>query len=286
MSAILSRGSTCVCGFRSLSIGKNTFVTSAQRPWCRQISTTIARRPSAMVVSRNSDRPCFRLVGSKTFPPQNPGNAPSKRRVAGAVFAAIASAACFDRFGTIDNSNNDNDRRGIKGPMVARMTKRRDTSLQIRFGDSVLVDHVEPRSSQTIAGANDDQIVLLLPEDAETISPFLYYLISHVKLVRVQQDGNRQHNLPIGLPGLGCAYCNCSTETASRSQVFPLDRRTFPNMVRKQLYNHIRRCQRCPLEVKLELKRLKNLEGGTRISREERLFFKELWFRMGHKAVI
>ena len=240
-----------------------------------------------------SGRRCFRSIGPTPFSDPsgnfnvNKGKDPSARRIACAVFAAIASGAFFDHLGTTDNDSDNRSNVGIRGPMVARMMQRRDTSLQIRLGDSILVDHAEPRSSTTIAGANDEEIVLLLPEDEESISPFLYYLMKQVKLVRVRNDGNCQYNLPIGLPGLGCAYCNsCSTGKASRSQVFPLDRRTFPVMVRKHLYNHIQRCERCPLEVKLELRRLKKLEAGTKISREERLFFKELWFRMGHKAAI
>ena len=284
MSATILAGSNAcrVCSIRSFGNGTNIF--AAARPWCRQVTTTIARTPlTHSELTSKSGRVYCRSVASKAFP--NPsrnsnGKDPSKRRIAVAMFAAIASGVCFDRLGTIENSDTDDDDRkflAIRGPMVAHMTKRRNTSFQLKFGDSILVDHVE--SSKTIAGENDDQIDLLLPEDAEFISPFLFYLMTCVELVRVQEGENQEYNLPIGLPGLGCAYCSCSAE-------FPLDRRTLPNKVRKHLYNHIRRCQRCPLEVKLELKRLHKLEKGTRISREERLFFRELWFRMGHKAVI
>jgi len=217
---------------------------------------------------------------------------PSTWKIA-AVVSVVASGAYLDRLGATDNGGVGEENQtfgGINGPMVARMTKRRDTSLRISFGDSVLLDHVEPMSSKTVAGANDKNIVLLMPEDELTISPFLYYLMKQVQLVRVQEDEQdlytRQYVVPIGLPGLGCVHCTCSSQKKVRSQVFPLDRRTFPNMVRKQLYNHILRCERCPPEVKLELKRLKKLEIGKKISREERIFFKKLWFRMGHKEVI
>ncbi len=283
MSAILAGSNACrVCCIRSF--GKGTNIFAAARPWCRQVSTTIARTPwTHLELTSKSARVYCRSVGSKAFPnpsPNSNGNDSSKRRIAVAVTAAIASGVCFDRLGIIhDSGTGDDDRKfsAIRGPMVAHMTKRRNTSFQLKFGDSLLVDHVE--SSKTIAGENDDEIDLLLPEDAESISPFLFYLMTCVELVRVQEGENQEYNLPIGLPGLGCVYCNCSAE-------FPLDRRTLPNKVRKHLYNHIRRCQRCPLEVKLELKRLHKLEKGTRISREERLFFRELWFRMGHKTVI
>jgi hypothetical protein len=318
----------CVCYIRrSLSTGKGgngccaMAAAAAARPWCREASTVIARRPwkehsqLKLTPGNMHMRRCIRSVGStpplstlsRTSSTFSKGDAnvngtdPSAAswKIA-AVFAAIASGACLDRLGTTIENNggtDDDDDRIlfwgglIKGPLVARMMKRRDTSIQIRFGDSVLLNHVEPLSSTTVAGANgDEDIVLLLPEDKETISPFLYYLMTQVELVRVQKDDNYQYNLPIGLPGLGCAHCRSSSSrqktTRTRCQIFPLDRRTFPAKVRKGLYNHIRRCDRCPVEVKLELRRLKNLEVGTKISREERQFFKKLWFRMGHKEVI
>jgi hypothetical protein len=266
---------------------------AAARPWYRE---TIP--PPRSTLSRTSS---MFSKGSGSGNANIHTNDPLAAWKIAAVFAAISSGVCFDRLGTITenddggSTDDDDDNHRIfgagmsQGPLVARMTKRRDTSIQIRFGDSVLLDHVEPLSSTTVAGTNgDEDIVLLLPEDKETISPFLYYLMTQVELVRVQKDD--AHNLPIGLPGLGCAHCRSSrnrqTTTRCRSEVFPLDRRTFPAMVRKSLYNHIRRCDRCPVEVKLELRRLKNLEIGTKISREERQFFKKLWFRMGHKEVI
>ena len=215
-------------------------------------------------------------------------NDPSSAWKIVAIFAAIAGGVCFERFRTTGVNCDDNDRNfgEPKGPVVARLTRRRDTSVQIRFGNSLLVDHAEPLSSTTVAGVNDEEIVLLLPEDKETISPFLYYLMMQVKLVRVQKD--EQHlfspQLPIGMPGLGCKYCKASGKKKIRREIYPFDRRTFPTMVRKTLYNHIRRCEWCPPEVKLELRRLKKMETGKKISREERLFFRRLWFRMGHKT--
>ena len=270
MSAlVLAGGSACACRIGSCAMRMHSCRTAIARTNCRQLElATLGRRS----------------LGSYTNPPTR--NGPS-RKISRWAVVAFCSGAGVAGLNLVDELETEDDKLlgEMRGPRVARTApKRRDTSLQIRFGESILVDHSEPRSSTTIAGAHDDEIVLLLPEDEESISPFLYYLMQQVQLVRVQQDENHQY-LPIGLPGLGCSHCNnCSS--SRRSQVFPLDRRTFPNMVRKQLYNHIRRCERCPLEVKLELRRLKKMEVGNKISREERLFFRELWFRMGHKTAI
>lgn len=299
---MLSGGNACACYVRSLSVGNgnNAFAATA-RPWCREASTVTAKRPWLYSqLAPGKGRRCFRSVGSTPFwSPSRTStcskggsskrNDPSVWKIA-SVFAAIASGACFDRLGTTDKGGTDDDRTvfgGIKGPMVASMTQRRDTqSIQIRFGGSVLLDHVERLSSTTVAGANDDDILLVSPEDELTISPFLYYLMTRVQLVRIQEDDRDVYNLPIGVPGLACVHCSSWSRKKTRSQIFPMDRRTFPAQVRQILYNHVRHCERCPPEVKLELRRLKKLEVGTKISREERLFFKRLWFRMGHKKEI
>lgn len=227
------------------------------------------------------------------------GNDSSIRKIS-AILAVVASGVCFDRMGiprtdgTEENDGGDGFSSSILGPTgsgeprAATMTRRRDTntSLRIRFGNSVVLDHVETSSSRTVAGTNeeDENILLVLPEDEETISPFLYYLMSQMQLVRIDEDNQCLYNLPVGLPGIACKHCNSWNGKKTRCQVFPVSRRTLPAKVRKGLYNHVRRCERCPPEVKLELERLKKLERGTKISREERLFFKKLWFRMGHKA--
>ncbi|VEU37628.1 unnamed protein product [Pseudo-nitzschia multistriata] len=178
--------------------------------------------------------------------------------------------------------------------------RRRDT-LRVQLGGSsvVLVDHHSSGEGTTSRPvAHDASVPLVLPEDEATISPFLYCLMSQAKLVRIREEDQERTHLPIGLPGFACAHCckGCSGDSQSHSRkrwsrIFPTDRRTLPSRVRKQLYRHIQRCERCPLEVKLELRRLKKMEDESttwkgkhnKISREERLFFKKLWFRMGHK---
>mmetsp|Transcript_26448 Transcript_26448/g.29672 ORF Transcript_26448/g.29672 Transcript_26448/m.29672 type:complete len:119 (-) Transcript_26448:50-406(-) len=115
--------------------------------------------------------------------------------------------------------------------------------------------------------------------------------MSHLQLVHLKESDG-YNTLPLGLPGLCCKHCQKKTKTKKRPscQIFPMYRRTIPSQVRKNLYNHLRKCEYVQPEIKMELKRLKNLENSndnkdktTKISREERQFFKRLWLRMGHK---
>jgi len=206
----------------------------------------------------------------------------------GIVCAVIMFGTFFDRFG-IDDGRSD----GIIKPslaVVCKLAQRKDTSFQIRLGDSVVLDHSESTTSSTTI-AHNDNVILLLPEDKEILSSFLYELMSHLQLVHLKESDG-YNTLPLGLPGLCCKHCQKKTKTKKRPscQIFPMYRRTIPSQVRKNLYNHLRKCEYVQPEIKMELKRLKNLENSndnkdktTKISREERQFFKRLWLRMGQK---
>ena len=227
------------------------------------------------------------------------------------VLAVIISGTFFDRFG-IDDGTTDTDtgirilqHYGGSGGGRGRMMivelappQRRETLFQIRLGNSVVVDHTELSVSASTTIAHNDDVILVLPEDKEIISLFLYELMSHIQLVHLKEsdDGyNNNNKLPLGLPGLCCKHCAFKKRKKSRSsthQIFPMNPRTLPVQVRKKLYNHLRRCEHVQPEIKMELKRLKNIENNniinnemttTNISREERQYFKRLWFRMGHK---
>ena len=177
MSALVfAGGSVCACRIGSCSMRMQSCRTAIARTNWRQLELAPIGR---------------RSLGSSTSysNPQN-GKDPS-RRISRLAVAAFCSGACVAGLNLEDVKLLGE----IRGPRVVRMApKRRDTSLQIRFGDSILVDNSKPRSSTTIAGAHDEEIVLLLPEDEESISPFLYYLMQQVKLVRVQEDQN--HHVP------------------------------------------------------------------------------------------
>ncbi|OEU17370.1 hypothetical protein FRACYDRAFT_237786 [Fragilariopsis cylindrus CCMP1102] len=211
------------------------------------------------------------------------------------VLAVIISGTFFDRFG-IDDGTTDTDTDRM---MIVELAppQRRETLFQIRLGNSVVIDHTELSVSASTTIAHNDDVNLVLPEDKEKISLFLYELMSHIQLVHLKEsdDGYNNNKLPLGLPGLCCKHCALKKRKKSRSsthQIFPMNPRTLPVQVRKKLYNHLRRCEHVQPEIKMELKRLKNIENNniinnemttTNISREERQYFKRLWFRMGHK---
>jgi hypothetical protein len=227
------------------------------------------------------------------------------------VLAVIISGTFFDRFG-IDDTDSYTDSytdisipqhyygggRGRGRMMTTELAppQRRETSFQIRLGNSVVVDHTELSVSASTTIAHNDDVILVLPEDKEKISLFLYELMNHIQLVHLKESDDGYNNkLPLGLPGLCCKHCALKKRKKSRSsthQIFPMYQRTLPAQVRKKLYNHLRRCEHVQPEIKMELKRLKNIENNniinnetttTKVSREERQYFKRLWLRMGHK---
>jgi hypothetical protein len=226
------------------------------------------------------------------------------------VLAVIISGTFFDRFGIDDGTTDtytDTDI-SISIPqhyggggggrmMIAELAppQRRETSFQIRLGNSVVVDHTELSVSASTTIAHNDDVILVLPEDKETISLFLYELMSHIQLVHLKESDDGYNNkLPLGLPGLCCKHCAFKKKKlkSSTHQIFPMCQRTLPAQVRNRLYNHLRRCEHVQPEIKMELKRLKNIENNniinnetttTKVSREERQYFKRLWLRMGHK---
>jgi len=135
--------------------------------------------------------------------------------------------------------------------------------------------------STPIDGAK--QARLLYPEDREIIPPFLYALLEQVTLVnleKTEQVGNRK-SLPVGLPGLACRHCN-RYGRKGLCRVFPARRRTLSAKL-CDLYEHLKKCNLCPNEVRHELARLKSLDASQdgKMSREERGFLEELWTRMG-----
>ena len=128
------------------------------------------------------------------------------------------------------------------------------------------------------------EVLLVIPEDRVLISDFLYSLMGHVQLVKLEESeriGSRK-NLPVGIAGLGCKSC-CEKNRKGFCRIFPARRRTLPSKV-NDLYEHIRRCPLCPKESRDKLKHLKNLksshEDESRNMLGEKDFFDRLWGRM------
>lgn len=234
----------------------------------------------------------------------------------GSDSSCIDSAVVAESFDCIDyNCRPGTTTCLLEPPRPPQPPRRRQTTImKVQFGNSTIIDS-KTTINNTVAHNND--VTLVLPEDKELISSFLYELMSNVQLVHLQDaDRYEYNNLPLGLPGLCCKQCQLkrkmnkychdpsspSSSNKNQSQrpkngcIFPVCRRTLPIQIRNDLYNHLQRCDHVHPEIKLELKRLKELEISNGpsttneirqiISREERLFCKKLWSRMGHKLTM
>ena len=131
---------------------------------------------------------------------------------------------------------------------------------------------------------DNEELILLYPEDREIVTPYLFLLLSHVDVVHLEDServGNRK-SLPVGLPGLACRHCNQSGRKGL-CRVFPARRRGLPVKL-DDLSEHMKKCNLCPPTVKSQIDMLKSQHGGLtqKISREERGFLEELWTRMGN----
>jgi len=132
-------------------------------------------------------------------------------------------------------------------------------------------------------------------------SEFLYTLLTQYQLIRLLPTeciGNRKSLRP-NVPGLGCRYC-CHAGRLGLARVFPAKKKQLPAQM-QDLYDHIRRCNLCPDEVKEELEHLKDGRGRRksdtsdvaqgREQRRQRIvddgdkgFLDLLWQRLGHKG--
>jgi len=125
------------------------------------------------------------------------------------------------------------------------------------------------------------QKMLVVPEDRAIVDNFLYMLMSQACLVNLlpsEQIGCRK-SLKDGMPGFGCRHC-AEVGWLGLSRIFPARRRTLKSKI-DDLYSHLKRCARCPSDVKILLERLER----QRVSFDtegERLFFDQIWSRLGH----
>ena len=132
----------------------------------------------------------------------------------------------------------------------------------------------------------------------------------------ITSDSGR--NKPSGLVGLACLHCSDVTTSGAMlptdKSIFPQDRRSLARDVSTKMYHHVSNCHHCPAPTRERLRELKRehntkkqqeqeraQEGKVKhtanqpsnttttprkrpfVSQEERLFFKDLWYQMGHK---
>lgn len=152
------------------------------------------------------------------------------------------------------------------------------------------LDTKAQETSNTSSATSMSGISLVSPKDEDAMSPYMYLLLSNIRLVHMEkseQTGNRK-SLPAGLPGLGCAHC-CQSDRRGLCRIFPSRRRTLIHKI-DDLYQHFLKCTVCPTNVKEQLVTLhdtdvQNNTSSTQ-SKKDRIFVEELWTRMGHGTTV
>mmetsp|Transcript_18379 Transcript_18379/g.45599 ORF Transcript_18379/g.45599 Transcript_18379/m.45599 type:complete len:199 (-) Transcript_18379:246-842(-) len=130
--------------------------------------------------------------------------------------------------------------------------------------------------------------------------PFYELLVKQLQVVvyseardaaSIASDSGR--NKPTGLVGLACKHCLAVQQQAlpldPSASTFPQDRRSLAKEVSAKMYDHLQTCQHCPPHTQTKLKELQRATHNNsnnlikKMSRDERLFFRTLWYEMGHK---
>jgi len=132
-------------------------------------------------------------------------------------------------------------------------------------------------------------VKLVYSSDQGTVSDFLYALMDQtyrVHLAPSERTGNRK-TLDPGMPGFGCRYCY-EAGRMGLCRLFPARRRTIHSKI-PDLYDHMKRCNLCPENVKQNLINLHNENEAesshnqdTATRGQEREFFERIWTRLGH----
>ena len=133
--------------------------------------------------------------------------------------------------------------------------------------------------------------MLVCKMDKSLVSDFLYTLMEltyRVHLAPSERKGNRK-SLRSGMPGFGCRYCY-EAGRMGLSRLFPARRRTIHTKV-PDLFDHMKRCNLCPQQVKSKLItlhakgniELSESEQNTESQGKEREFFERIWTRLGHQ---
>lgn len=124
-------------------------------------------------------------------------------------------------------------------------------------------------------------------EDRELVTPHLFLLLEQMQTCHFTEEdrtGGRSKikNNDIGFPGMQCKHCEGK---AGFGRYFP----TSANALAlansdRNIYNHIKKCRRCPMHVKSELHRLSQEVSQKSKNRRglRKMFFNRVWGRIHH----
>jgi hypothetical protein len=137
--------------------------------------------------------------------------------------------------------------------------------------------------------APDDSNPLVVPEDKELISAYLYFTLEQMQpcqLTEADRVGSNK-NREVGCHGLACKHCGGQ---AKCGRYFPASKASLSHMMKTQtMMNHVRNCPRCPIEVREQLELMergrmgpdgKTVDMPKYRHGEPAEFFSRLWCRI------
>lgn len=164
-----------------------------------------------------------------------------------------------------------------------------DTPRGVRFarppGLIEATDRILDQGMQ-IAASPKESIPLVTPSDKSAVTEYLFILMDQMETCQfTEQDriGGRSKvkDFEVGFPGMHCKHCRGK---AGFGRYFPssIDALAMANSDRN-IYNHLRKCRRCPEHIKFELRRLQQQHSvlkskNKRGSRKQ--FFVNIWGRI------
>jgi hypothetical protein len=141
--------------------------------------------------------------------------------------------------------------------------------------------------SQSLNGSVDHGIStnpVVREEDRDLVTPYLFLLLEQMQTCRFTEEdrtGGRSKikDNDIGFRGMQCKHCHGK---AGFGRYFPTSASALAlaNSDRN-IYNHIKKCRRCPIHVKAELRRLSMDSSHSKNRRGLRkTFFNRIWERI------
>jgi len=126
-------------------------------------------------------------------------------------------------------------------------------------------------------------IPLVTPSDKELVTAYLFLLMDQMQLCKFTEEdreGGRSKikDFRVGFHGMECKHCHGK---AGFGRYFPssINALALANSDRN-IYNHLRKCRRCPESVQEQLKELRPDDASKNKRGSRKQFFTNIWERM------
>mgnify|MGYP006139184121 CR=1 FL=1 len=125
---------------------------------------------------------------------------------------------------------------------------------------------------------------LVTPDDERIATQFSFYLLSQMQMcVFTEADRlGKRKGLPAGFHGLACRHCFGGYGSG---RFFPSSIKTLSDTSKtlNVLHSHMKRCRKCPLEVRKTLENLRKVHDDQRAKMKfgsQKAFFARIWDRL------